>query len=196
MKCIVFTFFFILLFLTPSIRADGNITMGIQPSFIEVHLTPSNDRITIPLKIWNQGSDNANFTLIPFNLTEFTDFTTTSVIVKGNTTRTSNYTVINIVFKRGAGNKTADGGIYVKAEPLGEAGVIKIIPQILMRIRVIQTSVDTGEPPYSSSPTEGGKIIPTTTPPENTSLFFPILIITSVGIGALIWWWLRGKMQL
>lgn len=143
----------LILLAVPSVQATTSI--GVQPSILEVSLSPDYDRIVIPLRLWNSGDEDANFTLTPAeSLKEFTDFTTTSLIVPKNTNRIDNYVEVPVVLKRTTGNKSVETGIYITGRPLNEeAGMMKIIPQVFMKIKVNQWDVSQPNVPPFSFPT-------------------------------------------
>lgn len=190
-----------ILTLVPMANA-GVVSLGVQPSQINLFLSKTNDRIILPLKLWNSGDTSANFTLTPVNLTEFTNFSTTSIFVPANTTRLSNYTTVTIIFTKTTENKTVVGGIYIQARPISTNAIVKIVPQIFMRISINQTDVETEEAPYSfpQSPvanTSNQSSIPNVIPNQGGGGGFfsriPLMvwiIIASILIGLLVWWFM------
>jgi hypothetical protein len=156
----------------------------------------------LPLKIWNQGDTDGNFVLTPVNLSSFTNFTTTTIFVPANTTRLANYTTVTLVFTKTTGNKSVIGGLFIKAQPLGEHAIVKIIPQIFMRISINQTDVETEQAPYSfpTSPvanTSNQSSVPNVINNQGGGggFFFRIpaivwIIIASILIGLLVWWFM------
>ena len=118
MKRLVFTTFFtyfLLFLIIPNVLADFSI--GVQPSIIELNLNPKFDQITLPYRLWNQGSETINITLIPINISQFTNFTTINVTLKANTSRIENYLTVPVVFKMTTGNISTSGGIMIKQIP-------------------------------------------------------------------------------
>ena len=168
MRLIQFTFFFTLLFLfsfSNIVQGASDISLSIQPSVIRLNLDKQYTTITVPYRVWNSGNTESLFTLIPVNISEFTNFTTINFTLKAHTTRTENYTEIPIVFKVNTSfsNKTVNGGLILKSFPSGE-GMVAIVPQVFAQIKITQTDVKTGEPAYTFFPpsnnTNTGTVIP------------------------------------
>lgn len=166
MKSIVFTVFFtcFLLFFISNVFAEYSI--GIQPSIIQLSISPNYDQMIVPYRLWNQGSDPINISIVPENISDFTNFTALNLTLKAHTNRTDGYITIPIVFKRTTGNISTEGGLKIKPI-LPSNGTISLIPEIFARVLINQTDKNTNNTPYyfpvnTSSSGASGSISETT----------------------------------
>jgi len=172
MKRLVFTAFFtyfLLFLIIPNVQASFSI--GVQPSTIELNLNPKFEEITLPYRLWNGGTDDLNVSLIPINISEFTNFTTINVTLKANTSRIENYLTVPVVFKMTTGNISTSGGIMIKPIPpskeAGGGSGASIIPQVYAKVKIIQTDTNTNKPAYSFPANTTNNTI---TPPPQSSV--------------------------
>lgn len=172
MKRLVFTTFFtyfLLFLIIPNVL--GEYSIGVQPSIIELNLNPKFDQITLPYRLWNQGSETINITLIPINISQFTNFTTINVTLKANTSRIENYLTVPVVFKMTTENISTEGGILIRPIPPNDAmsGTgARLITEVYARIKIIQTDTNTNRPAYSF-PVNTTNSSSTTTPSSNSN---------------------------
>jgi len=135
---------FLLFLLTlPYILAE-TISIGVQPSKVEIELSDSKPQVILPLMLWNEGSLDLNYSLEPKDdLKEFIKckegfWCGEKVFVPGNTSK-QEAKVVNILFTKSDGDKVVDSGIYVKPELKG-SGMVSIQPQVFVKVKVIQTA--------------------------------------------------------
>ena len=141
---------FLLFLLTlPYILAE-TISIGVQPSKVEIELSDSKPQVILPLMLWNEGSLDLNYSLEPKDdLKEFIKckegfWCGEKVFVPGNTSK-QEAKVVNILFTKSDGDKVVDSGIYVKPELEG-SGMLVIQPQVLVKVKVIQSTTTIPKP--------------------------------------------------
>jgi hypothetical protein len=188
MKRLVFTFFLFFFLFSISQIVFADFSIGVQPSTIELNINPKYDKITLPYRLWNQGSDTITVTINPVNISEFTNFTTVNITLSAHTNRTNGYITLPIIFRMTSENKTVEGGIKIRPIP-PETGMVKIIPEVFARIKIIQTDVNTGKPAYSFPTNSTPNVIPSV-PSQNffTNKTMDISLVIILAIVALAIW--------
>ena len=164
MKEVIFSEIFLIFFLLLTPVSIATVSLGVQPSVINVTLSPNYPTIVIPLRLWNEGDEDAVFKLVPDDkLLEFVDFNETEVSVPAHTDRIYNYVEKPITLHKTEGNKSVETGIYISSTPTG-SGMVKIIPRVFMKIYIFQSDTATEGKPYTFPTT-------TTTQPEQIQTY-------------------------
>lgn len=149
MKLLLVLAIFFILFASPSKATLG---IGVMPSKTEVVLSDETPRVYIPLKIWNEGTDAGVYKIIPdSNILPFMSTTCMepgywcegqTFVIEGKTDRFTNYTRVDILFKRKiSGEREVDSGFYIVGELLNKTGggMVGIEPRLFVKVKVKQT---------------------------------------------------------
>jgi len=156
----------ILLSLLAMPLAQATYSIGVQPSIININLSPNYPSIVLPLKVWNSGDEDVNFTVeVSSNLYEFTTFRNETILVPARSNVTYNYKEVTITFTKSSGTKFVNGTIAVYAKPSG--GTVAVLTRVLVKVNINQTDTLASEP-YSFPVSQNTTAVNPTTTTTNT----------------------------
>ena len=149
---------FIFIFLLIPIAKASSIGIGVSPSKATVELANYDPVKIVVFRLWNEGDTDANFTIsIAKELKDFVDYEERTYLVRANTTMNSGYVSFPLKFvKKTYGNREVDSGFYVKTM-LPKQGNVGIVPQVFVKIKVIQIE-DKAYPPAQMKQTYEKKL--------------------------------------